>query len=77
MRPDGPDLLIGYYEAVSRQTHAYVRTLDTDQLDRIVDERWDPPVSVGVRLISVIHDGMQHLGQAAYVRGLTDRRPNP
>jgi hypothetical protein len=44
--------------------------LTDDDLDRIVDERWDPPVSLGVRLVSVIDDDAQHAGQAAYLRGL-------
>ena len=41
-----------------------------DDLDRVVDERWDPPVTLGVRLVSVVDDCAQHAGQAAYVRGL-------
>ena len=36
----------------------------------MVDEHWDPPVTAGVRLVSVIGDALQHLGQAAYVKGL-------
>jgi hypothetical protein len=39
-------------------------------LDRVVDKRWDPPVTLGVRLVSVVDDDAQHVGQAAYVRGL-------
>jgi hypothetical protein len=39
-----------------------------------VDERWDPPVSLGVRLVSVIADDLEHAGQAAYVRGMLERR---
>jgi hypothetical protein len=42
-----------------------------------VDERWDPPVTLGVRLVSVIGDGLEHAGQAAYVRGLIERGPVP
>ena len=53
---------------------AYLATLDDDDLDRVVDTRWDPPVTVGVRLVSVIADDLQHVGQAAYVRGLLHRR---
>jgi len=64
------DLLTGYYDAVHAATLRFVRTLTDADLDRIVDERWDPPVSLGVRLISVIDDDAQHAGQAAYVRGL-------
>ena len=72
----GSDLLLGYYDAVHEHTLAYVRTLEPDDLDRIVDESWDPPVSLGVRLVSVISDNLQHAGQAAYVRGLAERRRN-
>ena len=39
-------------------------------LPRVVDERWDPPVTLGVRLVSVISDCLQHAGQAAFVRGI-------
>jgi hypothetical protein len=62
--------LTGYYEAVHARTLEYVKGLTDDELDRIVDRRWNPPVSLGVRLISVISDDLQHVGQAAYVRGL-------
>ena len=53
----------------------YVATLADDDYDRVVDERWDPPVTLAVRLVSVLNDTTQHAGQAAYVRGLVDRRP--
>lgn len=69
----GGDLLRGYFEAVDAVTTSYVRGLRADDLDRIVDERWDPPVTLGVRLISVITDDLEHAGQAAYVRGLAER----
>jgi hypothetical protein len=64
------DLLTGYHDAVYAQTIDFVRTLTDPDLDRIVDEGWEPPVRLGVRLISVIDDDAQHAGQAAYVRGL-------
>jgi uncharacterized damage-inducible protein DinB len=64
------DLLIGYHDAVHARTVGFVRTLTDPDLDRIVDERWNPPVTLGVRLVSVIDDDAQHAGQAAYVRGL-------
>lgn len=67
------DQLVGYLEAVHRQTVGYVASLTGEDLDRVVDERWDPPVTLGVRLVSVINDDGQHLGQAAYVRGLLVR----
>jgi hypothetical protein len=62
--------LSAYVAAVHEQTVAYVAGLAPDDLDRVVDERWDPPVTLGVRLVSVVNDDAQHLGQAAYVRGL-------
>jgi hypothetical protein len=67
----GADDLVGYYDAVHRRTVDFVRGLKDGDLDQVVDESWDPPVTLGVRLVSVIEDDLQHLGQAAYVRGLT------
>jgi hypothetical protein len=64
------DLLLGYYDAVHDATVAYLRGLGPTDLDHIVDERWDPPVTLGVRLVSVLADDLQHVGQAAYVGGL-------
>jgi Protein of unknown function (DUF664) len=66
----GAALLAEYLDAVHAATTSYVAGLAPDDLDRIVDERWDPPVSLGVRLVSVLSDDLQHAGQAAYVRGL-------
>lgn len=68
------ELLLGYHDAVHAQTTRYVETLTDADLPRIVDERWDPPVSLGVRLVSVIDDCMEHVGQAAFVRGVVERR---
>lgn len=67
------DLLTGYYDEVHEQTVRYVQGLRDGDLDRIVDERWDPPVSLGVRLVSVIDDDLEHAGQAAFVRGMVQR----
>lgn len=75
VRPEGTELLVDYHTEVHDETVRYLATIDAAALERIVDERYDPPVTVGVRLVSVLHDGMQHLGQAAYVRGLLERRP--
>jgi hypothetical protein len=68
------DLLAGYHDAVAVRTLAYVETLAPDDLDRVVDEAWDPPVTLGVRLVSVVNEVNAHLGQAQYVRGLLERR---
>ncbi|MER0444278.1 DUF664 domain-containing protein [Streptomyces sp. Edi4] len=74
VRDVSAEQLRGYYDAVHEQTMAFVRGLDDPALDRVVDERWTPHVTLGVRLISVIADDLQHAGQAAYVRGLLKRR---
>lgn len=64
------DLLASYLSAVHAQTVDFLRTVTEADLDRVVDQRWDPPVTLGVRLVSVVNDDTQHVGQAAYVRGL-------
>lgn len=66
-------LLAGYHDAVAEQTQAYLASAGAAEFDRIIDRSYDPPVSVGVRLVSVINDNIQHLGQARYLRGLTER----
>ncbi|HLX47613.1 MAG TPA: DUF664 domain-containing protein [Streptosporangiaceae bacterium] len=68
------ELLTGYHDAVFEETSRYVRTLTDADLPRIVDESWDPPVTLAVRLISVIADDLEHAGQAAFIRGLLLRR---
>jgi hypothetical protein len=68
------DLLTGYHDAVCEQTVRYVRSLDEAALARIVDASWDPPVSLAVRLVSIVSDGLQHAGQAALIKGIVDRR---
>ncbi len=73
IQPDDPTILVDYHDAVTRHTLAYLATLDAKKLDRIIDDSYDPPVSVGVRLVSVVNDNLQHVGQANYVRGLIER----
>jgi uncharacterized damage-inducible protein DinB len=70
LQVEKPDLLTGYHDAVHDQTVRYLSTLTDSDLDRIVDERWDPPVTLAVRLVSVIDDDAQHVGQAAFIRGI-------
>jgi Protein of unknown function (DUF664) len=74
VRVDSGELLVGYYDAVHDQTIRFVQRITDADLDRVVDERWDPPVTLGVRLVSVIEDDLQHGGQAAFVRGIVLRR---
>lgn len=73
VRPSGPEPLLGYHDAVTARTLTALERLDDDGLGRIIDESWDPPVSVGVRLVSVVGDNLQHAGQARYVRGIVGR----
>lgn len=74
VRVDSAELLIGYHDAVHLQTISFLQGLDGHALDRVVDEAWSPPVTLGVRLISVLSDDLQHAGQAAFVRGSLERR---
>ena len=72
------ELLVAYSDAVHEQTRSYVVQLRDDDLDRVVDTAWNPPVTLAVRLVSVISDDLQHAGQAAFVRGIVlGSSPNP
>lgn len=68
-------VLADYHEATYEQTVKLVSGITDADLDRVVDTSWRPPVTLGVRLISVLNDDMQHAGQAAYVRGILRRAP--
>jgi hypothetical protein len=70
VRPESAEALIAYYGAVAPRTMGLLAQVTPEELDRIVDRRWRPPVTLGVRLVSVLDDSLQHIGQAAYVRGL-------
>ena len=70
----GAEFLLDYYDAVHEATLGFVEQLTDADLDRVVDERFDPPVTLGVRLVSIIADDLEHTGQAAYVRGVVERR---
>lgn len=67
-------LLREHYDAVHAATIDFVRTLDDGDMERVVDPSWTPPVTMGVRLMSILNDDVQHAGQASFVRGITDRR---
>jgi uncharacterized damage-inducible protein DinB len=80
---DGPDevaairppraILLGYHDRVAGRVLDYLPTVDADELDRIVDTNYDPHITAGVRLVSVIQDNLQHAGQARYLRGMIGR----
>ena len=63
-------LLSGYYHAVHKLSLEYIAGVSADELARVVDTNWDPPVTASARIVSIIDDCAQHLGQAAYVRGI-------
>lgn len=65
--------LLEYHHAVCESTLAFVAKLTDADLDRVVDKRWDPPVTLGVRLVSVVSDDLQHAGQASFIRGILER----
>lgn len=69
---DSAEVLTAYYDAVHEQTIRYVSALTDADLPRIVDPHWDPPVTLAVRLVSVIDDDLEHAGQAAYLRGIIE-----
>jgi uncharacterized damage-inducible protein DinB len=71
--PTSTEVVQAYRDAVAARTRTYLDGLSPADLDRIVDERWDPPVTLGVRLISIVDDAIQHAGQAAYAKGLLER----
>jgi hypothetical protein len=73
VRVDG-ELLGGYHLDVHELTRSYLDGITVEELARVIDTRWDPPVTAAVRLVSVVGDALQHLGQAAYVRGLAERK---
>src|SRR5699024_8533553 len=73
-RVDAPiNLLSEYHDAVHDITMNYVQSVSAAELDRVIDDRWQPPVTASARLVSVNGDCLQHLGQAAYIRGMADR----
>jgi hypothetical protein len=72
VRPENADAITGYLRAVHNRTADLLGRIDADELERVVDDNWDPPVTLGVRLVSVADDSLQHVGQAAYVRGLIE-----
>ena len=73
VQPESVQVLLDYYDATWARTRTMLEDATTADLDRVVDENWDPPVTMGVRLVSIIDDDVQHAGQAWYLRGLFER----
>ena len=74
VRPEDAAVVLDYNRATTDMVRAFLDTTSEADYDRVVDERWDPPVTMGVRFASVVGDAYQHVGQAAYLRGLYERR---
>lgn len=72
--PGDAQVLLDYHERVAAVTRDYLARADAADFERVIDASYDPPVTVGVRLLSVTIDSLQHAGQAAYVRGLWERQ---
>ncbi|MGW2350476.1 mycothiol transferase [Actinacidiphila glaucinigra] len=73
LRVESGELLTGYHDAVCERTLCYLSTLHETDFPRVVDTSWDPPVTLAVRLVSVVSDDLQHAGQAAFLRGCVER----
>jgi uncharacterized damage-inducible protein DinB len=73
VQPESAQALLDYYDAVWARTKEMLAGVTSADLDRVVDENWDPPVTMGVRLVSIVDDDVQHAGQAWYLRGLFER----
>lgn len=71
--PTEPRLFVEYHDAVHGRTAGILRAMGEEDWGRVVDEHWDPPVTAAVRLVSVVNDITQHMGQIGYVRGLLER----
>ena len=76
IRPVDSSALLGYHDDVMDRSVEYLTGVDADELSRIIDDSYDPPVSVGVRLVSVLSDNLQHAGQARYLSGTLGRIPH-
>ena len=66
------EILIGYFDEVIEEADRYVKHLKEDDYSRVVDASWNPPVTLAVRLVSVVSDGLQHAGQAMFIRGIVE-----
>jgi hypothetical protein len=62
-----------HHDATRARTVEYVSRISGDDQARVVDGHRNPPLTLGVRLVSVVSDDPRHAGQAAFVRGLLPR----
>lgn len=64
--------LVGYQDATAERTKEILAGLEEPDLVRVIDVSYDPPVTVGVRVLSILADDLEHVGQAAFVRGMIE-----
>ena len=69
IRVSDRQLLVDYVEAALQALSEYISVLSETDLDEVIDTSWETPVTRGVRLVSIVDDATQHIGQAAYVAG--------
>ena len=63
------ELLLAYHEAVYARMKTYLSALSPEELARQIDiERYQPPPTVAVRLISVLENAMNNQGQISYLK---------
>jgi hypothetical protein len=70
-RTPGPDLLIAYHAATVAVADRYLARVDQYELSReTVSPTLHDTRTVQQRLVGVITEGMQHVGQMAYLKGV-------
>ncbi|MEQ4208883.1 DinB family protein [Actinopolymorpha sp. B9G3] len=74
-RSPGPNVLAGYHVAVVEMIDAYLDRAPDDDPDRLVTSpTLTNTASVHLRLIGVLVEALQHVGQAALLRGMLERQ---
>ena len=62
---------ISTYAKISNAHYRMLKSLTPGDLDKVIEGTpFQPPPTVGMSIVGLLSDGMQHAGQAAYVRGL-------
>jgi hypothetical protein len=70
-KPPDIQVYLDYGDAVFIRIKDHFLSMSDTDLDRPLNQYWGKtPVKLGWRLISVLEDCFQHIGQMAYVRGL-------
>jgi hypothetical protein len=63
--------LLDYHDSVSTRSKHFVAGLTPAGFNRELNEpQYQPRPTVGVRLVSILSDNLQHAGQVAYLRGV-------